>query len=64
MPDDRRKNSEIIAELKLLTVEEAARNHPAATNGSRVAAVMQFLQHDDFAVDVSASGDRGLFLLH
>lgn len=64
MSDDRRKNSEIIAELRLLTVAEAVRNQPTATNGSRVAAVMQFLQHDDFAVDVSASGDRGLFLLH
>jgi hypothetical protein len=64
MSDDRRKFNSEIPELKLLTVAEAARSHPTATNGSRVAAVMQFLQHDDFAVDVSASGDRGLFLLH
>jgi hypothetical protein len=68
MADDRRKltDSEIITDLKLLTVAEATRELP--TRGSRhfAATVMHCLQDDgpDCAIDVSLSGDRGLFLLH
>ena len=68
MADDRRKltDSDIIADRKLLTVAEAARELP--TRGSRhfAATVMHCLQDDgpDCAIDVSMCGDRGLFLLH
>ena len=67
MADDRRKltDSDIIADRKLLTVAEAARELP--TWGSRhfAATVMHCLQNDgpDCAIDVSMR-DRGLFLLH
>jgi hypothetical protein len=68
MADDRRKltDSNIIADRKLLTVAEATSRLP--TKGSRhfAATVMQCAQNggSEYAVDVSQSGDRGLFLLH
>jgi hypothetical protein len=68
MADDRRKltDSEIIADQKRLTVADLTNHLP--TKGSRhvAAAVIQYAQNDgpDCAIDVSLSGDRGLFLLH
>ncbi|MEN3383653.1 MAG: hypothetical protein V7608_3697 [Hyphomicrobiales bacterium] len=66
MADNRRKptDSDIIADEKRLALVEAASELP--TWGSRhfAATVMQCMQNDDGAIDVSPYGDRGRFLLH
>ena len=70
MADHRRKlmDSDIIADKKLLTVAEAISHDAAFTHGSRqfVAIIVENLTQTglDCAIDVSQSGDRGLFLLH
>jgi hypothetical protein len=70
MADHRRKltDSDIIADKKLLTVAESVSRDAAFSHGSRhfVAIMVENLRQTglDCAIDVSQSGDRGLFLLH